>query len=86
MNKRNKNYPDVLGEIVKDYTKTLKHEIKQLRIRIGELKHYNSLMEEELEKVQKERNNLQAKNGELFRRLSEFQTVQINIDSEKQED
>lgn len=61
MNKRNKNYPDVLGDIVRDYTKTLKHEIKQLRIRIRDLEHCNFLMEEELNRVKKERDILQEK-------------------------
>lgn len=83
MSKRNKNYPDVLGEIVKDYTKTLKHEIKQLRIRIGDLKHYNSLMEEELEKTQRERDILKSKNEELWIRLSKFQIKQVSENLEK---
>lgn len=83
MSKRNKNYPDVLGEIVKDYTKTLKHEIKQLRIRIGDLKHYNSLMEEELEKTQRERDILKSKNEELWIRLSKFQIEQVSENLEK---
>ena len=61
MSKRNKNYPDVLGDIVRDYTKTLKHEIKQLRIRIRDLEHCNFLMEEELNRVKKERDILQEK-------------------------
>ena len=61
MSKRNKNYPDVLGDIVRDYTKTLKHEIGQLRIRIRDLEHCNFLMEEELNRVKKERDILQEK-------------------------
>ena len=61
MSKRNKNYPDVLGDIVRDYTKNLKHEIKQLRIRIRDLEHCNFLMEEELNRVKKERDILQEK-------------------------
>ena len=83
MSKRNKNYPDVLGDIIRDYTKTLKHEIKQLRIRIGDLKHYNSLMEEELEKTQRERNILKSKNEELWSRLSKFQIEQVSENLEK---
>lgn len=61
MNKKNKSYPDVLGDIVRDYTKTLKYEIKQLKIRIGDLEHCNFLMEKELDRVKKERDILQEK-------------------------
>ena len=61
MSKKNKNYPDVLGDIVRDYTKTLKYEIKQLKIRIRDLEHCNFLMEKELDRVKKERDVLQEK-------------------------
>lgn len=61
MNKKNKHSPDVLVDIVRDYTKTLKHEIKQLKIRIRDLEHRNFLMEEELNRVKKERDILQEK-------------------------
>lgn len=61
MSKKNKNYPDVLGDIVRDYTKNLKHEIKELKIRIRDLEHCNFLMGEELNRVKKERDILQEK-------------------------
>ncbi|MCW6701554.1 hypothetical protein NH288_05580 [Anaerococcus sp. NML200537] len=37
MNKRNKNYADVLSDITKDYIETLKNEITRLRVEKAQL-------------------------------------------------
>lgn len=37
MNKRNKNYTDVLSDITKDYIETLKNEITRLRVEKAQL-------------------------------------------------
>lgn len=39
MTKRNKNYPDVLSDITKDYIKTLKREITRMRTLVDQLKN-----------------------------------------------
>lgn len=70
MNKRNKNYPDVLGDITKDYIETLKNEITRLRVEKAQLINKQHEILGQLDLAREQRNKYYQMTEKLEKKIS----------------
>lgn len=73
MSKRNKNYPDVLGDITKDYIETLKNEITRLRVEKAQLINKQHEILGQLDLARDQRNKYYQMTEKLEKRISELE-------------
>lgn len=73
MTKRNKNYPDVLSDITKDYIKTLKREITRLRKSVDQLKNKQKEILDQLYSARSQRDEYYQMTKQLKKRISELE-------------
>lgn len=72
MNKRNKNYPDVLGDITKDYIETLKSEITRLRVEKAQLINKQHEILGQLDLAREQRDKYYQMTEKLEKKISEL--------------
>lgn len=70
MNKRNKNYPDVLSDITKDYIETLKNEITRLRVEKAQLINKQHEILGQLDLAREQRNKYYQMTEKLEKKIS----------------
>lgn len=70
MNKRNKNYPDVLGDITKDYIETLKSEITRLRVEKAQLINKQHEILDQLYSAREQRDKYYQMTEKLEKKIS----------------
>ena len=70
MNKRNKNYPDVLGDITKDYIETLKNAITRLRVEKAQLINKQHEILGQLDLAREQRNKYYQMTEKLEKKIS----------------
>lgn len=70
MNKRNKNYADVLGDITKDYIETLKNEITRLRVEKAQLINKQHEILGQLDVAREQRNKYYQMTEKLEKKIS----------------
>lgn len=73
MTKRNKNYPDVLSDITKDYIKTLKREITRMRTLVDQLKNKQKEILDQLYSARSQRDEYYQMTKQLKKRISELE-------------
>lgn len=73
MSKRNKNYPDVLSDITKDYIKTLKREITRMRTLVDQLKNKQKEILDQLYSARSQRDEYYQMTKQLKKRISELE-------------
>ena len=70
MSKRNKNYPDVLSDITKDYIETLKNEITRLRVEKAQLINKQNEILGQLDLAREQRNKYYQMTEKLEKKIS----------------
>lgn len=70
MNKRNKNYADVLSDITKDYIETLKNEITRLRVEKAQLINKQHEILGQLDLAREQRDKYYQMTDKLEKKLS----------------
>lgn len=73
MNKRNKNYADVLSDVTKDYIETLKTEITRLRVEKAQLINKQHEILGQLDLARDQRNKYYQMTEKLEKRISELE-------------
>ncbi|WP_105300945.1 hypothetical protein [Anaerococcus marasmi] len=73
MTKRNKNYPDVLSDITKDYIKTLKREITRMRTLVDQLKNKQKEILDQLYSARSQTDEYYQMTKQLKKRISELE-------------
>ena len=73
MSKRNKNYPDVLGDITKDYIETLKNEITRLRVEKAQLINKQHEILGQLDLAREQRDKYYQMTEKLEKKISELE-------------
>lgn len=70
MNKRNKNYADVLSDVTKDYIETLKREITRLRVEKAQLINKQHEILGQLDLAREQRDKYYQMTEKLEKKLS----------------
>lgn len=70
MNKRNKNYADVLSDVTKDYIETLKNEITRLRAENAQLINKQHEILGQLDLAREQRNKYYQMTEKLEKKIS----------------
>ena len=70
MSKRNKNYPDVLSDITKDYIETLKNEITRLRVEKAQLINKQNEILGQLDLAREQRSKYYQMTEKLEKKIS----------------
>lgn len=73
MNKRNKNYADVLSDVTKDYIETLKNEITRLRVENAQLINKQHEILGQLDSAREQRNKYYQMTEKLGKKISELE-------------
>lgn len=73
MNKRNKNYADVLSDVTKDYIETLKSEITRLRVEKAQLINKQHEILGQLDVAREQRNKYYQMTEKLEKKISELE-------------
>lgn len=73
MSKRNKNYPDVLSDITKDYIETLKNEITRLRVSEAQLINKQKEILGQLDLAREQRTKYYQMTEKLEKKISELE-------------
>lgn len=73
MNKKNKNYADVLSDVTKDYIETLKNEITRLRVENAQLINKQHEILGQLDSAREQRNKYYQMTEKLGKKISELE-------------
>ena len=73
MNKRNKNYADVLSDVTKDYIETLKTEITRLRVEKAQLINKQHEILGQLDSARSQRDKYYQMTEKLEKKISELE-------------
>ena len=79
MSKRNKNYPDVLGNITKDYIETLKNEITRLRVEKAQLINKQHEILRQLDLARNQRDKYYQMTEKLEKKISVLEEQNLSL-------
>ena len=79
MSKRNKKYPDVLGDITKDYIETLKNEITRLRVEKAQLINRQQEILGQLDLAREQRDKYYQMTEKLEKKISVLEEQNLSL-------